>query len=168
MNLINELGELALSTRMMRLSEQCRRDVTRIYKEHHLDFESKWFPVLYVLSKKKSVGIIELADEIGYTHPSVIALIKEMQKNKLVKSISSKTDRRKRMLSLTPKAISMIDEFKPLWDDFRAVSKQVYNNGSSLLKAVEDCEAALAKESYYQRYKKIEAKKKLRAKHHAA
>lgn len=168
MNLINELGELALSTRMMRLSEQCRKDVTRIYKEHHLDFESKWFPVLYVLSKKKALGVIEMADEIGYTHPSVIALIKEMQKKKLVKSIASKTDGRKRMLSLTQKAINMMDEFKPLWDDFRTISRQVYNNGSSLLKAVEDCEAALEKETYYQRYKKLESKKKVRTKHHAA
>lgn len=168
MNLINQLGELALSTRMMRLSEQCRKDVTRIYKEHHLDFESKWFPVLYVLSRKKLMGVIELADEIGYTHPSVIALVKEMQRKKLVKSVPSKTDGRKRMLSLTQKAVNMIDVFKPLWDDFRTVSKQVYNNGSSLLKAVEDCEAALTKESYYQRYKKIEAKKKLRTKQHAA
>ena len=168
MNLINELGELALSTRMVRLSEQCRRDVTRIYNEHHLDFESKWFPVLYVLAKKKILGVIELADEIGYTHPSVIALVKEMQKKKLVKSVLSKTDRRMRMLSLTQKALNMITEFQPLWDDFRAVSKQVYNNGSSLLKAVEDCEAALEKESYYQRYKKLEAKKKSGAKHHAA
>jgi DNA-binding MarR family transcriptional regulator len=168
MNLINELGELALSTRMVRLSEQCRRDVTRIYKEHHLDFESKWFPVLYVLSQKKSSGVIELADEIGYTHPSVIALVKEMQKKKLVKSVPSKTDRRMRMLSLTQKAQNMIHEFKPLWDDFRSVSKQDYNNGSSLLKAVEDCEAALEKESYYQRYKKLEVKKKPKAQQHAA
>src|SRR5436853_3642142 len=166
MNLINELGELALSTRMVRLSEQCRRDVTRIYKEHHLDFESKWFPVLYVLSKKKSFGVIELADEIGYTHPSVIALVKEMQKKKLVKSEQSKTDGRMRMLSLTQKAIDMLSEFQSLWDDFRSVSRQVYNNGSSLLKAVEDCEAALGKESYYQRYNKLEVKKK--AKKHAA
>ena len=168
MNLINELGELALSTRMMRLSEQCRKDVTRIYNEHHLDFESKWFPVLYVLSKKKVLGIIELADEIGYTHPSVIALVKEMQKKKLLKSVSNKTDGRKRMISLTQKALNMLDEFQPLWEDFRAVSKQVYNNGSSLLKAVEDCEAALQKESYYQRYKKLEAKKKAGTKQHAA
>ena len=164
MNLINELGELALSTRMMRLSEQCRKDVTRIYKEHHLDFESKWFPVLYVLSRKKALGIIELADEIGYTHPSVIALVKEMQKKKLLKSVSSKTDGRRRMISLTQKGINMLDEFQPLWEDFRTISHQVYNNGSSLLRAVENCEAALEQESYYQRYKKLKAKEKIKVK----
>ena len=55
-NLINELGELALSTRLMRLSEGMRKDVTRIYNEHGIDFESKWFPVLYVLSKRSPLN----------------------------------------------------------------------------------------------------------------
>jgi len=159
MNLINELGELAMATRLMRLSEQTRKDTTRIYLEHRLHFESKWFPVLYVLSKKGTLGVIELAEEIGYTHPSVIALVKEMQKQGLVKSQTSKTDKRKRLLCLTAKANHMIEEFKPLWEDFRAINRLIYNNGSSLLKAVEDCEAALAKQSFYERYKAFEAKR---------
>jgi len=159
MGLIDELGELAIATRLMRISEQTRKDVTRIYKEHYLEFESKWFPVLYVLSKKGSLGVIELADEIGYAHPSVIALVKEMQQQKLVKSAGSKTDGRKRILSLTQKALDMMEEFQPLWEDFIAINKIIYNNGSSMLKALEDTEAALKKESFYDRYKMREAKR---------
>jgi len=156
MDIIKELGELAMATRLMRLSERTRKDTTLIYKEHHLHFESKWFPVLYVLLKKGPLNVIELASEIGYTHPSVIALVKDMQKQKLVKSSASKSDGRKRMLSLTPKAQKMIDEFQPLWNDFRAINHIIYNSGSSLLKAIEDCEAALDKESFYSRYKALE------------
>lgn len=159
MSLINELGELAVATRLVRLSEQTRKDATRIYREHHLDFESKWFPVLYVLSQKKALGVMELADEIGYAHPSVIALVKEMQKQKLIRSAASKSDGRKRLLSLTPKAEEMIAEFEPLWEDFRTINRIIYNTESKLLKALEDCEAALAKESFYERYKKLEARR---------
>ncbi|AYB29619.1 MarR family winged helix-turn-helix transcriptional regulator [Chryseolinea soli] len=155
-NLINELGELALSTRLMRLSEGMRKDVTRIYHEHGIDFESKWFPVLYVLSKRSPLSVLELANEIGYTHPSVIALVKEMEKKKLVKSVPGKDDGRKRMLHLTPKALDMVKALEPLWYVMRLASKQVYNNGSSLLKAVEDAEAALDEQGYYERYKKVE------------
>jgi DNA-binding MarR family transcriptional regulator len=155
-NLINELGELALSTRLMRLSEGMRKDVTRIYSEHGIDFESKWFPVLYVLSKRSPLSVLELANEIGYTHPSVIALVKEMEKKKLVKSVPGKDDGRKRMLHLTQKALDMVGELEPLWYVMRLASKQVYNNGSSLLKAVEDAEAALEEEGYYERYRRVE------------
>lgn len=159
MNIINDLKELALATRMMRVAEQTRKDVSRIYKEHELEFESKWFPVLIVLSKKPGIGVVELADEIGYTHQSVIALVKEMQKHKLIKSTSSKTDGRKKLLSLTSKSMDMIEKFQPLWADFMEINKAIYHNGSNLLKAIEDTESALEQESFYDRYKKLKAKR---------
>lgn len=159
--LIDELGDLAMATRLMRLSEWTRKDVTRIYKEHKLDFESKWFPVLYVLSKKKELGVVELANAIGYTHQSIVVLVKEMQAKRLVKSSADKTDGRKRIISLTQKAFEMIAELKCLWEDFRVINSAIYNNGSSLLKAVEDCEAALTNENFYERYKKLEANRTL-------
>jgi len=153
--LIDELGELALSTRLMRLSEWTRRDVTKIYAEYGLDFESKWFPVLYILGKKAPLSVMELTEELGYAHPSVIALVKEMEKQKLVRSVPSKTDGRKRMLELTPKAIEWQKKMQPLWDKMRLVAAQIYNNGSSILKAIIDVEAALGECSFYDRFKKL-------------
>lgn len=153
--MIDELGELALATRLMRLSEWTRKDVTKIYQEYGLAFESKWFPVLYILSRKAPLGVVELADELGYAHPSVIALVKEMEKQKLIKSVTSKIDARKRLLQLTPKALEWEKKMQPLWDKMRIVAGEIYNNGSSLLKAVEDVERALKECSYYQRFKKL-------------
>src|SRR6185437_13304281 len=115
-NMIDELGELALSTRLMRLSEWTRRDVTKIYREYGIAFESKWFPVLYVLSRRGPLGVVELAQELGYSHPSVIALVREMEKQKLIRSAMSKADGRKRMLELTPKAMEWEKKMQPLWD----------------------------------------------------
>jgi DNA-binding MarR family transcriptional regulator len=151
-NMIDELGELALSTRLMRLSEWTRKDVTKIYQEYGLSFESKWFPVLYILSQKAPLSVMELTEELGYAHPSVIALVKEMEKQKLVRSIPSKTDGRKRMLELTPKAIEWQKKMQPLWDRMRLVAARIYNNGSSLLKAIMDVEAALNECSFYDRF----------------
>jgi MarR family transcriptional repressor of mepA len=153
--MIDELGELALSTRLMRLSEWTRKDVTKIYQEYGLAFESKWFPVLYILSRKAPLGVVELADELGYAHPSVIALVKEMEKQKLIRSVTSKTDARKRLLQLTPKALEWEKKMQPLWDKMRIVAGEIYNNGSSLLKAVEDVERALKECSFYQRFNKL-------------
>ncbi|MBS1660037.1 MAG: winged helix-turn-helix transcriptional regulator [Bacteroidetes bacterium] len=151
-NLIDELGELALSTRLMRLSEWTRKDVTRIYKESGIDFESKWFPVLYVLSRRSPMAVGELAEELGYAHPSVIELVQSMQKKQLVTAKPSKEDGRKRLLELTPKARKLIVKMQPLWDRMRIVAAQIYNNGSSLLKAIEDVESALAQKSYFDRF----------------
>ena len=42
-NIINQLGTLAIGARMRRLTEMFSKDVTRIYKEHGLDFDPKTF-----------------------------------------------------------------------------------------------------------------------------
>jgi MarR family transcriptional regulator, repressor for mepA len=156
--IIDELGELALSTRLMRLSEWTRKDVTKIYQEYGIAFESKWFPVLYILKRKTPLSVVGLAEELGYSHPSVIALVREMEQHKLVRSVTSKTDGRKRMLELTSKALEWEKKMQPLWEKMRIVAGEIYNNGSSLLQAIDDTEAALRDCSYYDRFKKLSDK----------
>lgn len=158
-NIINEAGELAISTRLQRLGDIIRKDATRIYQEHHLDFESKWFSVLYVLMNKTPISVTELAEEIGYAHTSIIALVKEMEKKKLIQSKSDKNDGRRRMLSLTPKAIQMESEMKKLWDNLEIVLKDISANG--LLTAVEETEKRLKKVSFYERYNELINKSEL-------
>ena len=160
MNIINEIGEMALSTRLMRLSENIRTDITRIYKEHGIEFESKWFPVFFVLIKKAPVSVIELANEIGYAHPSVTALVKEMEKKKLIIGVASKTDKRKRLLSLTEKGKHLQKGLEPLWKDILKVAKKITDNKNNLLKALVETESHLSENSFYERYKKLETKRK--------
>ncbi len=153
--IIDELGELALPTRLMRLAEWTRKDVTKIYQEYGIAFESKWFPVLYMLKREGPLSVVKLAAALGYSHPSVIALVREMEQHKLVRSVPSKTDGRKRMLELTPKALEWEKKMQPLWEKMRIVAAAIYNNGSSLMRAIENTEAALRGCSYYDRFKKL-------------
>jgi MarR family transcriptional regulator, repressor for mepA len=159
MNLINEIGSLALAAKMQKLGYAIRREATQIYKENGIDFESKWFPVIYLLSMKSPLSVVELANELGYAHPSVIALIKELQSQKLVRSVSHKKDGRKRQLSLTPKAIEMVKKMEPLWDKMLRVNNSIINNKNNLLTAIEEAEAQLARESFYNRMQKMLKKK---------
>lgn len=159
MTIIEEIREMAISTRLMRLADAIRKDVTLIYKEHGIGFESKWFPVLFVLSKKNSLGIVELADEIGYTHQSVIALVKEMQQAKLIKSSPDKKDARKRMVSLSEKGKETKKQLDNLCEDIVTVAKKICDNEDHLLNAIEQTEQVLLRESFYDRYKKLEIKR---------
>jgi DNA-binding MarR family transcriptional regulator len=154
-NIIDKIGTLALGARMQKLSDTIRNDITRIYKEHGVDFESKWFPVIYILSIKKSLSVVELADELGYAHPSVITLVRELQNKRLLKSSSHKSDGRKRIITLTPKARAMVKKMKPLWKKIIKVNDRLTNNKNSLLKAIEEVEVQLIKESFYDRLQKV-------------
>ena len=65
MNSIDEIGILAISTRLQRLSEQLRKDGAQIYTYFNIDFEPKWFPVIYTLHVKEMLSVVEIANEIG-------------------------------------------------------------------------------------------------------
>ncbi|HEY9533294.1 MAG TPA: MarR family transcriptional regulator [Mucilaginibacter sp.] len=151
MGVIEQSGILAIATRLQRLSERMRKDGLLIYKAHGLDFEPKWFPVIYTLHFKTQLGVVELANEIGYSHPSTISLLKELEKLRFIKSTKDKIDERKRLIQLTEKGKSMIEQMKPVWDIMIAVTTPLIESENNLMKAIEEVEHRLELQSFYQR-----------------
>lgn len=151
MNIIDESGILALSTRLQRLSEQLRKDGALLYKSFDIEFEPKWFPVIYTLYNKGVLSIVEIANEIGYTHPSTISLLKELEKQKLIRSKKDKEDERKRLIVLTTKGQELILKMKPVWDIISEVLNEITDNENNLLKAINEAESKIANQSFLQR-----------------
>lgn len=151
MNVINESGTLALSTRLQRLSEQLRKDGALVYKEFGIDFEPKWFPVIFTLHRKHTLSVVEIANEIGYTHPSTISLLKELERQQMIISKKDKTDERKRLIELAPKGIELIEKMKPVWEIISKVLEEIADNENHLLKAINEAEEKIAKQSFLQR-----------------
>jgi DNA-binding MarR family transcriptional regulator len=157
MGVIDESGILAIATRMQRLSEQMRKDGALIYKAHGIDFEPKWFPVIYTLHFKPLLSVVELAAEIGYTHPSTIGLLKELEKQKMIRSSKDKTDERKRLVQLTDKGKALIEQMKPVWEIMIAAATELTNTQNNLMKALAEVEQQMEMQSFYQRAKVIMA-----------
>ncbi|AZB11541.1 MarR family transcriptional regulator [Chryseobacterium sp. G0162] len=151
MNVINEAGILAISTRLHRLSEQLRKDGALIYKAFGIDFELKWFPVIYTIYQRELASVVEIANEIGYTHPSTITLLKELEKLKLLEWKKDKNDERKRLFLLTPKGNELVEKMKPVWELVTIVLGEIADNENNLLKAIDEAEEKIASQSFYQR-----------------
>ncbi|WP_185290344.1 MarR family winged helix-turn-helix transcriptional regulator [Chryseobacterium lactis] len=151
MNVINEAGILAISTRLHRLSEQLRKDGAMIYKAFGIDFELKWFPVIFTIYQKKVASVVEIANEIGYTHPSTITLLKELEKLELIQWEKDKQDERKRLFMLTSKGQELIEKMKPVWELMSIVLGDIADNTNNLLTAIDEAEEKLASQSFYQR-----------------
>lgn len=161
MNVIDEAGVLAISTRLQRLSDMLRKDGLLIYKEFDTDFEPKWFPVVYSLYKKSTMSVVELSAEIGYSHPATISLLKELEKQKLVISKKDKNDERKRLVELTKKGNELVRQIQPIWQLINTTITEILDTKNHLLKAIEEVEAQLERQSFYQRAKvKLSKKKK--------
>jgi MarR family transcriptional repressor of mepA len=158
MNIIDESGILAISTRLQRLSEQLRKDGALIYKSFDIDFEPKWFPVIFTLHHKKILSVVEIANEIGYTHPSTISLLKELEKQKLIQSKKDKQDERKRLIVLSPKGIELIEKMKPVWELISKVLSDIADNENHLLAAINEAEQKIEEQSFYQRALQVKNK----------
>ena len=151
MNIIDQSGLLAISTRLQRLSDRIRKDGSMIYAAFEIDFESKWFPVIYTLHHRGAMGVMELADEIGYAHPSTISLLKELEKKKWVQSKKDKTDERKRMISLTRQGEHLITKMKPVWQLMTKLIHEITNTPTNLMTAITEVEKQLDRQGFYQR-----------------
>lgn len=151
MNVIDESGILAISTRLQRLAEQLRKDGVLIYKANNIEFEPKWFPVIYTLHFKSVLSVVEIAAEIGYTHPSTISLLKELEKEKLIRSKKDKADERKRLIVLTTKGQELIERMKPVWEIMKAAAAEIADTQNNLMKAIIEAEEKLKQQSFLDR-----------------
>lgn len=150
-NSIDEVGILAIATRLQRLSDRMRKDGLLIYKANGIDFEPKWFPVIYTLYNKPVLSVVEIATEIGYAHPSTISLLKELEKEKLIRSKRDTVDERKRLIQLTAKGKALIEQMKPVWEVMVAATRELTDTKNNLMQAIIETEEAFDKQSFLQR-----------------
>jgi len=128
-----------------------RKDGLLIYKQYGIAFEPKWFPVMYTLHIKPVLSVVELAAEIGYSHPSTISLLKELEKEKLIQSKKDKGDERKRLIQLSPKGKELVEKMQPVWDVMVAAITELTNTTNNLLQAIGEVETQMQQQGFYQR-----------------
>ncbi|QEC77646.1 MarR family winged helix-turn-helix transcriptional regulator [Mucilaginibacter ginsenosidivorax] len=160
MNVIDESGILAISTRLQRLADTLRKDGVLIYKANNIDFEPKWFPVIYTLHYKPVLSVVELANEIGYTHPSTISLLKELEKEKLIRSKKDKADERKRLVLLTAKGQELVERMRPVWAIIKAAAAELTNTQNNIMKAIDEVEEQISLQSFFARAQRLKSEGK--------
>jgi len=154
-NVIDQSGILAISTRLQRLSDELRKDGQRIYQAYGIDFEPKWFPVIYTLHHKSLLSVVEISAEIGYSHPSTISLLKELEKLKIIQSKKDKQDERKRLIRLTEKGKTLVTQISPIWDVMVAALTALTDTTNNLMKAIDEVENNMKQQGFYNRAEQL-------------
>jgi len=153
MDFIVQLGPLAFVSRMRRLADTFSAQAGAVYRQYGLDFDPKWFPVFWLLSESGPMSITELAEQMGFSHPAVIQLARQLEQEGLIVSARSETDARKRILQLSEKGLARQAEFRQVWSYIRAVNTHLLGEQrNNLLWAMEELETALAQEDYLSRF----------------
>jgi DNA-binding MarR family transcriptional regulator/N-acetylglutamate synthase-like GNAT family acetyltransferase len=163
MDLIKQLGSLALASRLKRLSDRLMRDGFSIYREQGLDFEPRWFTVFYLLSQKSPLSVTQIAHQLRVTHPAVNQVAGMMEKAGLIVSKKDRTDERRRLLSLSPSGKAMLSRLKPVWNDFRQSADELLaESGVDLMKALDKIEKSLDHAETYDRIRTRIKKRQLK------
>ena len=148
MDLITDLGELALASRLKRLSERLLRDVSRVYRELDAPFEARWFPLLRALLEESPQAVTQVARVLGLTHPAVNQLAGEMARAGLVLTARDRHDERRRLLRLSKKGRDVAAHLAPVWEEIRRANHELLaegraTGGHELLAALAATEMAL-------------------------
>jgi len=155
-NYIQQIGAVAIASRLRGLTDILIRDAVRIYQEQGVDFEPRWFTTVQLLKDKGELSIIEIAKNLNMTHPSVNQICNILEKKGLINSYVSETDRRKRLIQLSKKGVQLTKDLDPLWKVIEtAVTDLFYETQPDFLSILTDIEFALERKSMYERFRDL-------------
>lgn len=152
MEFYDQVGKMALGSRLRRLSDSLTEEASQIYALYGIDMQPKWFPVFYVLSRGEEKAITEIAQEIGHTHPSVSQIVREMAKKGYVKEKKGKKDGRKNFVTLSPAGEAIRQKMQDQFADVgAAVENAMKETQYDLWKAIAEWEFLLGQKSLLRR-----------------
>ncbi len=153
MDYLNQLGSLALGSRMKRLSERLNQEVSTIYNQQNVSFEPRWFPVFHFLGTHGETSIMDIAKAINVTHPAVNQAASEMLDADLIVQETDVEDKRRRLLSLSKRGKKLYAQLEPTWRAIRlSVAEAMEESRQDLLIAMDTFERALDKMHLQERF----------------
>lgn len=154
MNFYQDLGFLVFGSRLKRLGDAFINDVNRIYKDHKIPFDASWFPVFYILSRKKEISIKEISDDLNVTHSAISQLLASLQYKGLIKSVVSKKDARHKAITFTAKGEKLLQKIKPVWAALEKAMEELVEESSyskKILQSLTAIEAGIKNKNLFER-----------------
>lgn len=157
-NLFDKTGVMALGTRLRILSEKVTKESEKIFELYNVNIKPKWYPIVYILLNNESRTVTQIAEEISYSHVSVISIVKEMSKVGMLEEKKDKVDKRKTNISLSKKGKKLVSglDYQHI-DATLAMQKMLNEMENNLWLAIEEFDELFEKKTTYERI--IEEKK---------
>lgn len=152
MDFFNELNELALGSRLKRLSERFISEASDIYEHFNLDIQPRWFTLLALLHKQKQLTVVEAAKALGLSQPAISQFCQQLTEKNLIDFVVCKKDARRRLITLSESGQKSVQSMLPIWQAVQQAAQEVSREANSdLYLAILKCESALHRKSLKQR-----------------
>ncbi|HAY3536314.1 MarR family transcriptional regulator [Elizabethkingia anophelis] len=153
MDFIKTLGYKALDSRLKRISDRMSHDVRKLYKEIDIDIEPNWYLIVMLLQNRGEISIADIAESLGYSHPSVVVIVKKMSEKDYLHMQKDKDDKRKQLVSLSSKATEILPELELIWQSCESAILKLLSDDLSIFSFLDDIDAELKANSFYNRFK---------------
>ena len=132
---VSQLGFLSMAARMKRLSDHIMHSARQFYKEANIDIEPNWYLVFLLLKEHQCLSITEIGEQLQFSHPSVIAMVRKMRENGYLRCATDPDDSRRQLVKLSSKAYDRLPEFEVMWHAaYESVRALLDNDEGFLLK----------------------------------
>lgn len=111
-DILEELGHLALGSRLKRLAERLQADALKVHERAGLPTQPSHFPMLTALDRYGDLTVNEAVEALGISQPAVTRCLNSLIDMDLVSTAASKTDRRQKTISLTPGGQAAVERMK--------------------------------------------------------
>lgn len=144
MDFVNDLGLLAVGSRLRRLSDRLMSSGQEIYRGIDIEFEPRWFPLYRLLADRGPMNVGVCARHLGLTHAAVSQIASAMGKRGIIVSRKDAADERRRVLELSDAGRAMLPRLRNIWADIESgIRDAVDYSGVDILAALEGLEQAL-------------------------
>ncbi len=148
----DDLGEVALGSRLKRLSDRVMQDASRTYKYSGYDMQPKWFTLMSLLAEKKEVSINQAALYLGQTQPFISQNSKEMFKAGLVDFNADPDDARRKIMKLSKQGRKKFKQMHKLRESVRLAAESICEETEqNFYQALKQFEKALERKSLFER-----------------
>lgn len=150
MDYLTALSYRGLTPRIKRLSDGIMTSGRRVYQYIDLGIEPNWYLIFNILIEDEETSISEISAKLKFSHPSVIAIVKKMEKAGYVNISAHKTDKRKQVIVLSKKAKKQLPEMEKVWDACTKAVESIFVD-DTFLKELVRVEKALEEKDFFDR-----------------
>jgi len=149
MDSLKAIGELSLGSRMKRVSELLMKTISGVYQHYDIDFDPYLFPAFHRIAQSKTITNTLLCETLQTSQPAVTQTINKLVQKGLVQLEADTIDKRKKIISLTPKGSVLYIKVQPLWRSMdKAVKEMTQQPANSLLEHIDQFEELIKSDDF--------------------
>jgi len=152
MKIIEQFGDAGIPFRLKRISDRISHSVLVRYHDSGIDAEPSWVPILFSIKEYHPCSVQNIASSLGISHSATVQFIQKMEKKNLIQHSPDKSDKRKKMISLTSYGHEIIQKIVPVQNEIEAAFQKLNEETHlDLITTLDKIEESLSQRSFYKR-----------------